>query len=99
MHEAVHVTQEVDRLEVFAATKLVGHPLAFAPRVIEVQHRGHGVHTQPIDVVTLQPGQSRRRKEAAHLVAAIVENERAPIHVRTLPRIGVLIQVRPVELG
>ena len=33
-------------------------------------------------------------QEAAHLVAAVVEDERAPVGVRALARVGVLVEVR-----
>ena len=40
-----------------------------------------------------------REQEAAHLVAAVVEDVAAPVGVEALPRVGVLVQVRAVEVG
>ena len=40
-----------------------------------------------------------RQQEAAHLVAAVVEDEAAPVGVKALLRIGVLVQVRAVEVA
>ena len=94
----VELAHEVDRLEVLAAAVLVGDPLAVLARVVEVQHRGDGVDPQPVDVVAVEPAHRARHQERAHLVAAVVEDRRVPVGVVALPRIGVLVQVRAVEL-
>ena len=66
-------------------------------RVVEVEHRRHGVHAQAVDVVLLEPEQRVAQQEVADLVAAVVEDERAPVLVLALPRIGVLVERRAVE--
>ncbi len=38
-------------------------------------------------------------QEAAHLVAAVVEDEPIPVGMKALARIGVLVEVRAVEVG
>ncbi len=35
----------------------VRNPFAFLARVIQIQHRGHGVHAQAVDMVFLEPEQ------------------------------------------
>ncbi len=55
----VHLLQEVDRLQVFAPALLVGYPLALLARVIEVEHRGHRIDPQPVDVIFFRPEQAR----------------------------------------
>src|ERR1035441_4880444 len=52
-----------------------------AARVVEVQHRGHRVDADAVDVVFAQPEQRIGDQEVAYLVAAGVENERAPIRM------------------
>ena len=49
-------------------------------------------------MVALKPRQGVRHEEAPDLVAPVVEDQRAPIHVRALTRISVLVEVRAVEL-
>ena len=97
MRQRVQPLQELDRLEVLAAAEAVGNPLAFAPRVVEVQHRRDRVHAQAVDVILLEPEQRVRQQEVPDLVAAVVEDERAPVLVLALPRIGVLVERGAVE--
>jgi hypothetical protein len=48
---------ESDRLEVFAPTINVGDSLALIARIIEIQHRGDRIYTQPISMIIKQPVQ------------------------------------------
>jgi hypothetical protein len=95
----VHLLEEIDGFEVLAAAVLVRRPLAFLARVVEVEHRGDGVHAQPVDVELLQPVRRVRDQEVAHLAAAEVEHERAPVRLLAAARICVLVQRCAVEPG
>ena len=99
VHELVELAQEPDGVEVLVAAELVRHPLALLTRVVEVEHRGDGVDPDPVGVELLQPEERVREEEVPHLVAAEVEDERPPVRVRAAPRVGVLVEVRPVEPG
>ena len=77
----------------------IGHPLSRFARVIEIEHRCDGVHTQAVDVVLVEPEQRIGDEKIPHLVASVVENIRPPIAVLALPRIGMLVQMRAVEHG
>ena len=66
-------------------------------RVVEVEHRGDGVDAQAVGVELAQPVERVREQEVAHLVAAEVEDERAPVGVRAAARVGVLVERRAVE--
>ena len=67
--ELVELLEEVDRLEVLVAAVDVGDPLAGLPRVVEVEHRGHGVDPEAVDVVALEPEQGVAEQEVADLGA------------------------------
>ena len=95
----VERAQELDRLEVLVAAVLVRDPLARLARVVEVEHRRDRVDAQAVDVVLVEPEQRAREQEAAHLVAAVVEDVAVPVGVEALARIGVLVEVRAVEVG
>ena len=51
----------------------------------------------PVDVVLAQPEQRVGDQEVADLVAAEVEDERAPVGVRAAARVGVLVERGAVE--
>ena len=95
----VEPAQEGDRLEVLPAPVGVRHPLARLARVVEVQHRGHRVHPQAVGVEDVEPEHRARQQEAADLVAPVVEDEAVPVGVVALAAVGVLVEVRPVEVG
>ena len=99
MHDRVHLLQERDRLEVLAPAEPVGHPLAVVPRVVEVEHRGHRVDPQAVDVHLLQPVAGAGDQEVPDLVAPEVEHQRAPVGVLALAGVGVLVERGAVEAG
>ena len=93
----VELLEEVDGFEVLAAAEAVGNPLAFLAAVVEVQHRGDGIDAQAVDVVLVEPEQGVGEQEVADLVAAVVEDHRAPVGMLALARVGVLVERRAVE--
>ena len=54
--------------------------------VVEVEHRRDAVDAQAVDVELVEPEQRARDQEAAHLVAAVVEDRGLPVGVKALPR-------------
>ena len=97
--DGVDLAQEVDRGEVLVAAEHVRQPLAGGPRVVEVEHRRDGVDAQAVGVELLQPVERVGDQEVAHLGAAVVEDQRAPVGMRAEPRVGVLVERRAVEAG
>ena len=55
----VEALEKIDRLEILAAAVHVRDPLAGLARVVEVEHRGHGIHAQAVDVIF---GRARRAR-------------------------------------
>ena len=79
--------------------KRLGIHSPFFARVIEIEHGRHGIHAQAVDVILLQPEQRVRDQELADFVAAEVEDERAPVEVLALARIGMFVERRAIETG
>ena len=86
-----------ERAEVLAAATLVGQPLTGLARVVEVHHRRDRVDAQAIDVELVDPVEGVRHEEVPHLVARVVEDERAPVRMLAEPRVEVLVEGRAVE--
>ena len=95
----VEVAKEADGLEVLPPTELVGDPLPLLARVVQVQHRRHGVDAQAVHVVCIEPVERAGHQERADLVASVVEDVALPVLVKALPGVLVLVQVRAVEVG
>ena len=89
---------KVDGFQIFVAAVLVGHPLAGLARIIEVEHRSHRIHAQAVDVILLQPEHGVRNQERAHLVAPVVEDQRAPVLLLAFARVGVFVERGAVEV-
>src|ERR1700691_2894836 len=86
-------------VDVFLSAVAVRDPLAFAPPIVEIQHRGHGIDAQTINVILVQPEKSVGAQKVLDLVAAVIEHEGVPVRLLSLPRISVLIKMRSVEVS
>ena len=95
--EFVGPAQEGDRLAVFVAAVGVGQPFAFAPRIVEVEHRGDGVDPQAVDMEPVDPVERVAIEEVRHLVPAEIVDRGVPVRMEALARIGVLVERSAVE--
>src|SRR3990172_3972908 len=93
----VEAPEELGRLQVLAAAETVGLPPAFLSRIVEVEHRGDRVHTERVGMIAIEPEGGAREKEARDLAPAVVELETVPVGMDALSRVGVLVEVGPVE--
>src|SRR3546814_573685 len=84
-------------LQILVAAVNVRHPVGLLPRVVEIQHRGHGIHTQAVGVINIHPVEGAAEQKAAHLVAAVVENVAVPIGMEALERAGMFEKMSPVK--
>ena len=89
--------QEVERFEVLAAAVAVGDPFAGLATVVEIEHGGHRIDTQAVDVKLLEPVERVAEQKIADLVAPVVEDQRAPVLMLALARVGVLVERGAVE--
>ena len=67
-------------------------------RIIEIQHGGHGVYAQTVDVIFVQPEEGIGNQVILHFVPAVVVDQRAPVRMRALAWIGMLVKMGSVEL-
>ena len=104
-HQLVHSAQERDRFEVFAPAESVRDPLPRVAAVVEVQHRGDRIDPDAVDVEFAQPVERARQQEIRDLTAAVIVDQRVPIGMIALPRVGVLVKrgtvkaAEPVRIG
>ena len=98
MRDFVHALEEVDRVQILAAAELVGNPLAGFARVVEIEHGGDSVHAEAVNVVLVQPEKRVGDEVVLDLIPAVIVDERTPIGVRALARVGMLVKMRAIEL-
>ncbi len=96
--DLVQALDERDGFQVFPAAVGVGKPLAGLPRVVEIEHGRDRVHAEPVEVVALEPEEGVADEEVGDLGAPKVEDARAPVRVLAQARVGMLVEVRPVEV-
>ena len=99
VHQRVHLLEEFNRLDVLAAAVAIRDPFAGLTGVVEVEHRSHRIDAQAVDVETLEPRKRGADQEAAHLVSAVIKDQRTPVLVLAETRIGMLVKMRSVEAG
>jgi len=95
----VGLPQEGDGLEVLVAAVLVGDPVPFLARIVEVEHRGDRIDAQAVDVKLVEPEKAVGDEEVANLGAAEVVDQGVPVAVEALARVGVLVERGAVEPG
>ena len=99
VREVVELPDEINGFEILAPAELVGDPLARLPRIVQVEHRGHRIHPQAVHVKAVAPEERIGQQEVHHLMPPVVEDQRAPILVRSFARVLVLVKGGAVELG
>src|SRR5579875_3167689 len=97
--ELVHPLQEGDRVQVLVAAIEIRDPFAGAAAVIEIEHRGDRIHAQAVDVIAVEPEERVAEEIVPHLAPAVIVDERLPILMEALARIGVLVEMGAVEIA
>ena len=95
--ELVGAAQEGDRLAVLPAAVGVRQPFALAARIVEVEHRGDGVDTQPVDVEAVDPVEGVAVEEIGDFVAAEIVDRGVPVRMEALAGIGMFVKRGAVE--
>src|SRR5262249_43690005 len=85
--------------DVFMPSKLIGNPFSFFSSIIEIEHRGDGIHSQAVDMVAIQPIECAVEKEVSDLNAIVIEDAAVPVRMVAEPRVGMIVEVCAVELG
>src|ERR1044071_10045157 len=106
VRDVVELPKKVDRFEILASAILIWNPLPLLAGIIEIQHRRHSIDAEAIDMKALAPEQRVGGKKVAHLMAAKIKDQCAPILVSALARVlmfvksgAVKVRQRPVIAG
>ena len=93
----VGLLQEANGFGVLPTTVLIGEPFPVGTQVVAIEHRGHSIHANAIDVELLEPEHQVGDKEITNLVAAVVEDQRSPFLVFPDPGITVFVEVCAIK--
>ena len=93
----VGLLQEANSFGVLPTAVLIGQPFPVGTQVVAIEHRGHRIHTNAIDVELLEPEHQVGDEEITNLVAAVVEDQRSPFLVFPDPGITVFIDVCAIK--
>src|SRR5699024_2105557 len=88
---------EVDRFQILSSAVDVGSPLALTV-IVQIEHGCDRIYAQAVDVELLNPEHCRREQQVAYRYLTVIEYAGAPLLMLHLERIGVLIEIRTVEL-
>src|SRR5258705_7574289 len=92
----VAALHEGDGIQILASAKHIWHPLTRLARVVEVQHGRDSIHAQSVNMVFVEPKQGISNEEVFHLIAAIIKDERAPVHVLAKTRVFMFVETGAV---
>ena len=92
MGHRVEFAQERNGFQVFVTAVFVGDPVTCFAGIVQIQHGGHGVDPQTIQMEFFQPINGTADQEIADFVAAIVVDQGTPIPMFTQPGILMLIE-------
>ena len=94
---SIQLLQESDGFQVFLTALAVLLPLAVLAVVVQIQHAGHGVYAQAVDVIFVHPEHGAGDQEAFNFLHAVVEDHGAPLFVFAAAGVGVLVAWGAVE--
>ena len=89
--------QEFHRLEILMSAINIRNPFALILSIIQIEHRSDCIHTDSIYMVFLSPEQRICNQEIADLRTTIIVDQSAPMRVRTLSRILMLVHTGSVK--
>ena len=94
----VELVEEVYGLQVAVAAVLVRLPLPMLPAIVQIQHIGHCINAQSVNMVLIHPENRVGNQEALYLGAAIIKVGGTPACIVCTLRIVRLIQVAPIKV-
>ena len=97
-YRSIELAQKIHGFQVFPAAVLVGLPLSLLFPVIQIQHVGHGINPQPVQMELLQPEAGTGNQEALHFRAAVIKIHGIPVFVFRQHDISGFIQRFPVKM-
>ena len=92
VNDLIEFLNQSNRLNVFNPARLIGLPLSLLAAKIQMQHRGHRIHTQAIQMIVLQPKQRVIDEKTRDLFATVIKNRRVPNRVKATKFIGMFVQ-------
>ena len=98
-HYRIQMFEEFDCLKVLISAIFIRNPLSILFAVIEIQHRCHGIHTEPVHMVMLDPEQGIGNKEILHFRFAIIKDLCSPVRMLSFPWIRILKSRRTVKFS
>src|SRR4051812_33918294 len=94
----IEAAQESHRIEIFPPAIFVGNPTAGRAAIVEIEHGGDRIDAQAVHAIAVEPEQSAGEQEIRHFSAAVIVDQRAPVEMAALHRIGMLVKRRAVEM-
>ena len=94
----VELSEKLYRFYILVASVTVGNPLTLFSRIVEIEHGCHRIDSDSVYMVSIQPKHGAAYQKSSHLVSTVVEDGAPPLRMKSLPRVFVFVECRPVEL-
>ena len=99
VYDAVQMFEKFDCLQVFIIPVFVGDPLAVAASVIQIQHGGHGIHPEAVDMIVFKPVQSICNQEIGYFIFTVIKYLSTPVGMLPFSGIRIFIKRLSIEIG
>ena len=98
-NQCIQASDEINCLKVFVSAVFVGDPFAVVAVIVEIEHRGDGIHAKSVNMIVSQPEFGRAHQEGSDLVPTVVKDLGAPLLMFALSRVGVFVAGLAVKVG
>src|SRR5262245_9213211 len=95
----VELLDELYGFQILISAIPIWDPFTRTTRIIQIEERGHRIHSQAIQMIFAKPEKGVGQEKVADFVAAVVEDEGSPIPVLTAPRVSVFIEIGTIKIA
>ena len=97
-HYCIQMFEEFDRFQILILSIDIRHPVACTAAIIQIQHGGHRIYTQSVNMELFYPVQSIGNQEILYFVLSIIKYLGSPIRMLALSWICIFIQCLSVKI-
>ena len=98
-HGFIQLVEEIYSLQIAVAAMLIRLPLAILSAIIQIQHIGHSINAEAINMILIHPENSIGNQKALYLGTAIIKIGGTPASIICSLRIVGFIQIPAIKIS
>src|SRR5690606_9426060 len=93
----VKAPDKINGVQILTPAKTIWHPLPMLTAKVQIEHRRHRIHAQPIQVVLFEPKECTADQKITDFVTSKVKDLGAPVLMLSLSRVRVFIKMGSIK--